>query len=636
MKICICTTPIRPRPTPFPPFGSMAIIQSLRHIGEQAAFYHIDYWRPTHDEIVAYFTEHQFDVVGISAVVSTAYAYTKYLSELIRRVSPNTVILVGGNLAASAEILLRKCQVDFCVAGDGELIIQELITALREGRRNYDRLRMIKGICFLDERGQFYFSGYGARPSAEAIEWPDYDILEADGSLAHYVSEATDVFDGVVSPQQTEGKRFATVITTKGCVARCTFCHRWEKGFRALPVDGIVEHVQQLKDRYNVGFVSIGDENFGSDRKLTKELVTRLGELGIVWRASGVRARTVDAETLKYWKANGCASAFYGIESGSQTMLDVMEKNVTVQMNINALRYTHEAGVFTIVQLVLGMPGETDDTIRETIEFLKTVVSYLHVDRSIPPSALIGINYAQALPGTPLYEHARQHGLIGQQVDDEEKYLIRISDTDAYSTDHFINYTGQPLLKVLMWRRWMCAEVDAHYMQQALGITLSLTQVVRHFGRIFTRVVARRLGLERFRPLATGRHVQDLLIHGRQELRNGAEELEKDAASDSMVRHLYSTNGYFNIQPSYFSPLFLNPFSRRWFYPLLAAGVAVSSTDSPAQAVKLVAQHLRWSLTRRFRSSPKLPDRSLRKLVVIQPMSGPRGEDMTIPLRLGR
>ena len=110
----------------------MAIIQSLRGIGEDVQFFNIDYFRYSHDQVVAYFTEQQFDVVGISAVVSTAYAYTKYLGKLIKQVSPRTIVIVGGNLAASAEILLRKCRVDYCVAGDGELIIRDLVRLLRE------------------------------------------------------------------------------------------------------------------------------------------------------------------------------------------------------------------------------------------------------------------------------------------------------------------------------------------------------------------------------------------------------------------------------------------------------------------------------------------------------------------------
>ena len=108
MKICIVTTPIRPVPTTYPPFGSMAIIQSLREIGQTVNFYNIDYHRFSHEENVKYFEENSFDVVGISAVVSTAYAYTKYLSQLIKKINPNTIVLVGGGLAASAEILHRK------------------------------------------------------------------------------------------------------------------------------------------------------------------------------------------------------------------------------------------------------------------------------------------------------------------------------------------------------------------------------------------------------------------------------------------------------------------------------------------------------------------------------------------------
>ena len=127
MKICIVTTPIRPVPTGFPPFGSMAIIQSLREIGENAEFYHIDYHRYSTLEIEKYFSENQFDVVGISAVVSTAYAYTKYLCKTIKRINSKTIVFVGGNLAASAEILHRKAGIDYCVIGDGEIIVQNLI-----------------------------------------------------------------------------------------------------------------------------------------------------------------------------------------------------------------------------------------------------------------------------------------------------------------------------------------------------------------------------------------------------------------------------------------------------------------------------------------------------------------------------
>ena len=80
-----------------------------------------------------------------------------------------------------------------------------------------------------------------------------------------------------------------------------------------------------LKEKYNVGFLTIGDENFGSYKKETAELVKEI-EARFKWSAGGTRVHTVDLEMLKHWKANGCSSISFGIKSGSPTMLKVMEK----------------------------------------------------------------------------------------------------------------------------------------------------------------------------------------------------------------------------------------------------------------------------------------------------------------------
>ena len=626
MNICICTTPIRPVPTTYPPFGSLAIIQSLRKIGENAKFFNIDYFRYTHDDVKKYFTENQFDLVGISAVVSTAYTYTKYLSNLIRSVSPATRIIVGGNLAASAEILLRKTEVDLCVVGDGEITIQNLIRVFQEQPLNYDRLRATKGLCFLDEADKFEFTGFGVKPAADEIEWPDYDILEADGSLPYFITDRVDArFAGsttVVRP----GDRVATVTMTKGCVARCTFCHRFEKGFRARPVDQVVDHLKHLQQRYGVRYVDVSDENFGSDREIAWELATRLGEMGIVWTCAGVRTRTVNKDSLSHWKANGCVSVIYGIESGSPTMLAVMEKNATLEENINALKWTFEAGLGTIVQLVLAMPGETDKTIYETVDFLKKVSAYQMFWGIHAPSEVISINYAQALPGTPLYEWAREHGYIGQSVDDEEKYLLRISDTDAYSEDHFINYTGLPMLKVLTWRPLILAELDAYFFQHNGVSEMSLWQITRYYVGLVADRVAMRMGITRHRSKNV--LVLDNANAGAEEAKPAGEKKSYDYVKDS---------GYFNIHSNLkFAPLLLNGITRAMFYPLLAVAVAFWRGGSPLRAVKLICEHLYWSLTRPFRKPLVLPQRSLRKVVAITQLKGKPGADKMTPLRLGR
>jgi radical SAM superfamily enzyme YgiQ (UPF0313 family) len=582
----------------------MAIIQSLRKIGEHAKFFNIDYFRYSHAEIEAYFKEQQFDVVGISAVVSTAYAYTKYLSGLIRKVSPGTIIIVGGNLAASAEILLRKCAVDICAIGDGEIIIQHLIRVLYEKPLNFDKLRATKGICFLNEKEEFCFTGYGEKPAAEEVELPDYSILEADGSLPYFISDDVAgrfyAYDGVIG----EGK-IATIVMAKGCVARCTFCHRWEKGFRVLPTDKIIDYVSQLVSRYGVGFIQVADENFGADRDTAEEIASRLGKMGLKWQVAGVRTNTVSRESLQHWKDNGCVSVFFGIESGSQKMLDVMEKKTTVQRNIDALKWTGEANLNTIIQLVIGLPGEDDNTIRETIEFLKEVSPWIKQWKNKTASDSISINYAQALPGTPLYEYGREHGLIGSTMDEEEKYLEMISDTDAYSNDHFVNNSGLPLLKVLTWRFMILAHLDAHHYWAQGGQGMTLQQVMGYYINVISRGIRGRIAKA-------------------NQSRGG-----NDYAAES---------GYFNVNSGIkFAPLLLNSYSKPLLTPVLMIAMWSNSlVKSPPRAFTMLVEYIKWVL-KPATSLVDSPNQSLRKIVSIPPSVNNKSgnEGMTL-LRKGR
>jgi radical SAM superfamily enzyme YgiQ (UPF0313 family) len=419
---------------------------------------------------VRFFETMRPDVVGISAVVSTAYAYVKQLSSMLRAVLPSTRVVLGGNLAASAEILLRKCAIDVCVTAEGEIPLLNLIRCYSENPRlSSEALGHIKGIVFLDEAGEVCFTGYEPQIPAAELSDPDFSILEQYSNIAGFIQDPMTKEAFEQDPRSYEahrkGKRMATVVATKGCVARCTFCHRWDKGFRQLPVEKIIGRFRYLMDRYNVGFVLFGDENFGSDRRALDQLLPALKELDVLWSVGGMRARSVDLDLLRRMKAAGCVAVYYGTESGSQKILDVMEKNTTVQQNLNALEWTREAGLFTIIQLVLGMPGETRETVHETAEFMKRVTGPV----AVPPH--LSINYTQALPGTPVYEYARQKGLIGPTLDDEEKYLIQISDTNAGDDTKFLNYTDQPMLEVITWRPTIVLEATQHWYTEGAGRT---------------------------------------------------------------------------------------------------------------------------------------------------------------------
>lgn len=356
----------------------------------------------------------------------------------------------------------------------------------------------------------------------------------------------------------------------------------------------------------------MSDESFGSNRKTTMELVGHLEKMGIIWRAGGVRTKSVERDVLMHWKENGCVAVGYGIESGSQTILDVMGKNTTVERDFNAIKWTYEAGLVTIIQLVLGMPGETDKTIQESYNFLKKCIPYYPTKLRSYHAVILSANYAQALPGSPLYEYARQNGFIGMTIEDEEKYLFKISDTDACQTDHYVNYTKQPLLKVLVWRPYLLGEINAYYLKYFFGVSLSFAGVMHNLFSYFVRILfQKRIGQKSKIKIPL--------------------ERDLDKQSDKKL-----SSFDYNLIP--ITILLLNSVSRKWLYPLFIPIIcSVKSSKSPLRIVKLLVDQLRWSIKSQFLPEPDLPKKSLRKMVVIKPpTSADEGSQEMEPLRLGR
>ena len=474
MKILVVTLPQRKEPTNFPPLGALSVINYTRkHSGQdiQIELFNIDAHRPPYEQVLERICQFQPDILGISAVVSTAYAYTKKLALDVKRNLPDSLVVVGGNLGASAEILLRKAGVDLCVLGEGEKVFLNVINLAKITKEPSD-YKDIRGLCFLDSNDKLVNTGYETPLSAEEIWDVDWADLERDGSLARYFQ--------VCSPEdikrdfflQTDDQRFDPIASgditlghlacAKGCVSRCTFCHRWDKGLRHIPVDEVMKRLDVLIKRYNVGVVEMVAETFGSDKRWLDEFLERVKPYKILWRAGGVRTSVVDPELIQRMKDAGCCAIIYGNETGSSKMLEVMEKKVTLDDNYNAAKWTIESGLANVIQLVIGMPGESPETIRETIEYVKfgTTLSPMQDPRKV------SINYAQALPGTPLYEFGRIRGLIGSDIDSEEQYLLSISDRDAADPLSFINFTNYPRLTLLSWGLLIRIEVRYNYMKK--------------------------------------------------------------------------------------------------------------------------------------------------------------------------
>ena len=454
MKILLCNIAIRSKPDHFPPVACTSLFNVLKRSGYEVSFYDINAIRPSFSELSEFFKSGKFDIVAISAVVSTGYQVSKNLANLIKDLFPQTQIILGGNLAAAYEIILRKSKIDVCVIGEGEKVIMNLVRYY-EAYGNFkatDELLKIKGVVFLGEDGCVRCSGPEEPLGADEIEQPDYGLLEDFSDIDLYIFDPFSQNDFSHDSRSYEPKRRnkkgATILTSKGCVNSCSFCHRWVKGYRVIPVNKVIEYIKLLMNRYNVGFLNIGDECFGEDRIWVDEFIRLIKPLDVLFQIGGARVSMLDNDPsiLRRLKEVGLTAIYFGIESGSDKILRIMNKNATKAENLAALISCRDAEIYSVIQLVIGMPGENDDTIAETIDFIKKATEQLlH-----PP--LVTVNYLQALPGTACYKFLKQKGLVGATVDDEEKYLLGVSNIDASEFRQYVNVSEAHLSKVKLWK----------------------------------------------------------------------------------------------------------------------------------------------------------------------------------------
>jgi len=201
----------------------------------------------------------------------------------------------------------------------------------------------------------------------------------------------------------------ASILTSRGCPHRCIFCHNTWRGipFRLHSAERIISEIEQLISSYGIRALFFVDDNLFADVPRLRKLceLIKINRFNIIWGANA-RVDNIDIETLKVAKQAGCRQVTFGFESGSQRILDVLNKGTTVEQNRKAVKLCNRAGIIPQGTVMIGNPTETIEDIRATQEFIrKSKIESL------------GVCIATPYPGTDLWKWCVENRLIPQILD---------------------------------------------------------------------------------------------------------------------------------------------------------------------------------------------------------------------------
>ncbi len=362
---------------PQPPMGLAQIAAVLEASGYRVTIIDANALRLKPDEIISFLGD--ADVVGLTAMTPTISAALE-VARAIKKAKPELPVILGGAHATllPEETLEAAPEIDIIVRGEGEETILELLPALEQNLP----LSGIQGISYRDGTKVTGNPPRIGTVEMDSLPFLAYHLLPWQKYKPH--------------PPHGRALPFAVTITSRGCPYQCAYCSKpvFGKKFRAQSPDRVIKELAYYQEKLGIKEFAFYDDVF----TLNKERAYNISEgiikngLKMYWTCE-TRVNLVDKELLLQMKKAGCYAIAYGIESASKEILDSICKDISLDQVEEAVRMTREAGIQTVGYFMLGSPGETYETIRQTIDFAKKLkLDFAQFSITTP------------FPGTQLYE----------------------------------------------------------------------------------------------------------------------------------------------------------------------------------------------------------------------------------------
>jgi radical SAM superfamily enzyme YgiQ (UPF0313 family) len=368
MKIALINppSPYLANDSAYPPSGLMYLSASIEEMGHSAVI--IDLTGGINWEDKLY--EIEADLFGITCVTPN-FNIVRKIAELLPHDRP--IVIGGAHPTFLPEDTLNNIRCSAIVKGEGEIAIKEILRDLEKGK-----LKTIYegGLVNIDQI---------PKPARHLIDLHKY------------------------SPG---GVKTTPIYTSRGCSFNCMFCSKVTgRNYRAMPINRIIEEVKEVID-LGFDYILFGDDNIGINEERLRHLLNELKPLGIKFRLNQ-DVRNISEETLSLAVSAGCTEISFGIESGSEMMLRLMNKKTSVKDNIKAIQLTKKHGISTKAYFVVNFPGEDETTVRETLDFAQIA----------KPDKFLVSAFAP-LPGSPIFHNPQKYGITWMSKDWSDYYLV--------------------------------------------------------------------------------------------------------------------------------------------------------------------------------------------------------------------
>ncbi len=308
------------------------------------------------------------DLYGITVMTSSLH-HALFIKDICKNINPNCKVMIGGAHPSSLPRETMNLGFDITVVGESEGIMEEILNYVSDVNSQYPTI----------------IYGNSKLENINKIPLPSRDLVP--------ITQYTRLVNGI----------FATsIIASRGCPHNCSFCINSTKNLFSKPrfrdVDIIIKEMKELMFKYNFKAFIFYDDTFTIHPKLDY-LLEKIKCLKIIFRCNG-NARTDTLETFKKLYDAGCREISFGIESGSQRILNIINKNVTVEQNATAINNAKKVGLIVKAFLIVGSPSESWETIKETIRFVRDTCPQLWTLFTFVP-----------LPGCDIYNNPDKYGI---------------------------------------------------------------------------------------------------------------------------------------------------------------------------------------------------------------------------------